>query len=165
MPTDTEFFSYIYTDKINDPEAYKVNRITLETLMSAPKKEEVLERIRFWWMEKCYGVQTAPMGHNFIGFDKPRVEQLLGPLYPKIFHYHCDDSMVIARALQRAQLLPVKSCSLRALADYFKIRFDSAHHASADTYVCGMVYARLLKILNPDLKTRLMRVFKREYLG
>jgi DNA polymerase III epsilon subunit-like protein len=164
-PTDIEFFSYIYAEKFNDPEAYKVNKISLETLAAAPKKEEVIESIRFWWSRHCYGVQVSPMGHNFIGFDKPRLELLLGPLYKKIFHYHCDDSMVVARALQRCGLLPVDSCSLKSLAKFFGISYDDAHHASADTYVCGMVYHRLLKIMNPDIKTRLIRVFNRGYLG
>jgi DNA polymerase III epsilon subunit-like protein len=164
-PTSTEFYSLIHTDKKISAEAFNVNGITKEDLKDAPTKDQVIHSIEYWWKRHVYGLKLSPMGHNFIGFDKPRVELLLGDLYDKMFDYHMDDSMVIARALQRNGLLPVPSCSLKELVRFFKIEHEKAHNASADTYACGMVYSKLLKILNPSFMTRLKRVFNPGYLG
>jgi DNA polymerase III epsilon subunit-like protein len=166
-PTDVEFYSLIHTDQPLNTEATSVNGITKEQLSEAPKKEEVVESLRIWWIKNCFGVPTCPIGHNYLGYDKPRMELLLGDsLYSKIFHYHAMDSMVIARAMQHSGLLPVESCSLKILCEFFGITTDKPYHnASTDTYMCGMVYHHLLRILNPDFKTRLIRVFNPKYLG
>ena len=166
-PTDTEFYSLIRSDQPSNPEAFAVNGITREQLKEAPTKEEMLISLRYWHMKNFNGKKLSPMGHNFMGFDKPRVERLLGEAYDRIFHYHVDDSMIIARALQRNGLLPVESCGLSNLAELFKVELKKGvlHHASADTYVCGMVYSKLLKILKPNILTRAIRVFNSRYLG
>ena len=166
-PTDLEFYSLIRSDQPSNPEAFAVNGITREQLSAAPTKEELLQSLRFWRIKHFYGAKLSPMGHNFIGFDKPRVERLLGNLYDRMFHYHVDDSMILSRALQRIGLLPVDSCGLKNLAAFFRVvpKEGILHNASADTYVCGMVYSKLLKILNPNLMTRIVRVFNPRYLG
>ena len=166
-PTDTEFYSLIHSDQPENKEAYDVNHISREDIQRAPHKEEVLVRLRDWWLKTSYGVVLSPMGHNFLGFDKPRVERLLGEAnYRAMFHYHADDSMIIARSLQRCGLLPVDSCSLKNLAKFFNLKYESAaHNASSDTYMCGLVYSRLLKIQKPDFMTRLIRVIMPRYLG
>ena len=166
-PTDLEFYSLIRSEQESNSEAFKVNGITREQLKEAPTKEEMMISLKYWHTKMFDGKKLSPMGHNFIGFDKPRVERLLGDAYDRIFHYHVDDSMILARALQRNGLLPIESCSLNNLAEFFKIgpKKGVLHHASADTYVCGMVYSRLLRILKPNLKTRILRVFNPCYLG
>lgn len=166
-PTDLEFYSLIRSEQESNPEAFKVNGITREQLKDAPTKEEMLISLKYWHMKNFDSKKLSPMGHNFIGFDKPRVERLLGEAYDRIFHYHVDDSMVLARALQRNGLLPVESCGLVNLAELFKVELKKGvlHHASADTYVCGMVYSKLLKILKPNILTRAIRVFNSRYLG
>jgi len=165
-PTDTEFYSLIYSDQPENKEAYAINHISREDIQKAPTKEDLLVNLKDWWMKTNYGSLLSPMGHNFLGFDKPRVELLLGEAnYRTMFHYHADDSMVIARSLQRCGLLPVDSCSLKTLAKFFKIKYESAHNASSDTYVCGLVYSKLLKIQKPNFRTRLIRVIRPKYLG
>ena len=166
-PTDTEFYSLIWSDQLSNPDAFKVNGITREELQAAPTRDVVIESLKYWHMKNFNGKKLSPMGHNFIGFDKPRVERLLGDAYDKIFHYHVDDSMVLARALQRNGLLPVESCGLVNLAELFRVELKKGvlHHASADTYVCGVVYSKLLKILSPNLMTRILRIFNPCYLG
>jgi len=164
-PTEKEFYSLIRTDQAINPAAHAVNKITREQIDAAPSTEEVIFNLNQWWVKTCYGAQLSPIGHNFLGFDKTRVELLLGSLYNKMFHYHSDDSMVIARALQRCGMLPVTSCSLNNLAAFFKITHTEAHNASGDTYTCGLVYAKLQKILRPSIFTRLIRVLKPYYLG
>jgi len=166
-PTDTEFYSLIRSDQLSNPDAFKVNGITREELQAAPTRDVVIESLKYWHMKNFNGKKLSPMGHNFIGFDKPRVERLLGDAYDRIFHYHVDDSMVLARALQRNGLLPVESCGLVNLAELFRVELKKGvlHHASADTYVCGMVYSKLLKIMRPNLMTRILRIFNPCYLG
>jgi DNA polymerase III epsilon subunit-like protein len=166
-PTDIEFYSLIYTEQDINPDAFHVNGISKGTLLQAPKKHDVLFDLQTWHAKQFFGAKLSPMGHNFIGFDKPRVEKLLGPVYNKIFHYHVDDSMILARALQRTGMLPVESCSLKNLAAFFNVKplEGVLHNASADTYVCGLVYARLLKILKPSALTRFLRNFYPNYLG
>lgn len=165
IPTDEEFYTLIRSDQPINTEAYAVNGITQEQRTTAPTKEEVCLNLQQWWTKTCYGIQLSPIGHNFLGFDKPRVELLLGDLYNKMFHYHSDDSMVIARSLQRCGMLPVSSCSLKNLVAFFRIPYNRAHNASGDTYMCGLIYSKLQRILRPTLKTRLIRVIKPYYIG
>lgn len=164
-PTEREFYSMIYSDASTNADAFAVNGIKREDLLVSPKKERVIEEFLLWWAKECHGKRVSPMGHNFLGFDKPRLERFFGDDWNRVFHYHSDDSMVIARALQRTGLLPVDSCSLKTLASFFGVKFEHAHNASADTYVCGVVYSKLLKILQPNWVTRLIRVFYPRYLG
>ena len=164
-PTVQEFYSLIRNTQPLNPDSFAVNGITREQLSEAPTKDEVLFAINAWHMKNFYGLKLSPIGHNFLGFDKPRAEKLLGRAYNNLFDYHSDDSMVIAQALQRAGLLPVKSCSLKNLAAFFDVPCTGIHTASADTYICGMVYSKLLKIITPSFTTRVIRVFNRNYLG
>ena len=165
-PTDTEFYSLVYSDQPENKEAYAVNHISREDIQRAPHREELIVKLKGWWLKIGYGKVFSPMGHNFLGFDKPRVERLLGEAnYRAMFHYHADDSMVIARSLQRCGLLPVNSCSLDILARFFNLKYENIHNASSDTYICGLVYSRLLKIQKPDFMTRLIRVIRPRYLG
>ena len=133
-PTETEFYSMIYSEAKTNAEAFAVNGIKREDLLVSPKKERVIEDFLLWWAKTFEGAKVSPMGHNFLGFDKPRLERFFGNDWNRVFHYHSDDSMVIARALQRIGLLPVDSCSLKNLANFFGIKSEHAHNASADTY-------------------------------
>ncbi len=164
-PTEDEFFSYINTKQPLNKVATDINKIKQEDIDKAPTAQEVYIKLCSWIAEKECDLPLSPMGHNFLGFDKAKVEKLFGQdKYNRVFHYHAEDSMVLARALQRNRLLPVESCSLKNLALFFRIKHE-AHSASSDTHACGQVYSKLLMILKPNTWTRLIRVFVPGYLG
>lgn len=165
MPTLVEFSSLIYSDQELNPAAIAVNGLTEEQIRSAPRSSQVVKNFWDWYKERCGGKLLSPMGHNFIGYDEPRLRKLFQLDYSKIFHYHYDDSMVIARALRRAGFLKVESCSLDVLAKYFKIESPNSHSASGDTWTAGLIYAKLLRMMNPNLFTRIIRVFYPAYRG
>lgn len=164
-PTLVEFYSLTYSDQKLNPHAIAVNGLSEEQIRNAPKAKKVVENFITWLT--LIGQKNkliSPMGHNFISYDEPRLKKLLGEKYSEFFHYHSDDSMVLARALRRAGLLKVSSCSLDVLSEYFKITNPWPHNASGDTWTTGMVYANLLKILQPNLITRIIRVFNPSYI-
>lgn len=164
-PTKTEFYSLIYSDQILNPQALAVNHLTEEQVRSAPTAEQVVNLFLRWKRTHLNLPLLSPMGHNFIAFDYPRLRKLLGPEYDRIFHYHAHDSLIIAQALRNAGFLKTRSCSLDSLARYFNIFCEHPHTASGDTWTTGLVYRRLLKILNPNLITRIIRIFFPYYAG
>jgi DNA polymerase III epsilon subunit-like protein len=147
-PTNTEFYSLIHTKQKLNPKATAV---------------KVIEKF-FIWHYQLGNSLLLPIGHNFIAFDLPRLKRLFGPIYNDIFHYPVD-SLLLAQYLKTAGFLKVKSCSLDALVNYFKIKNPHPYNVSGDTWATGMVYSRLVKIMNPDLKTRIIRVFYPKYSG
>jgi len=163
-PTDVEFYSLIHTDQELDPAALFLNNLTEEEIRKAPPASQVVDNFKLWYQKYCKTL-LSPIGHNFISFDEPRLEDLFTGEYGNYFHYHSDDTMIIARALRRAGFLKVDSCSLDTLSDYLKIENPNPHHASGDTWTTGMIYSILLKILSPNLLTRFVRVFNPNYLG
>ena len=77
-PTHDEFFSYVKADRAMSEGAYQVNRITPEILADAPDKFQLCYKLKHWHSLVLGGTLTCPMGHNYAGFDKARVERLLG---------------------------------------------------------------------------------------
>jgi len=157
-PTDCEFYSMIHSDQKLDPEAIAVNRLKEEDIRSAPRVREVVKRFLNWREENSLLEKVCPMGHNFISFDKPRLEKMFGDLYNDLFDYHVQDTNVMAQMLKKAGLLHVASCSLDALARHFRVKNPQAHHASGDTWTTAQVFVRLVRILQPNFLTRVIRV-------
>jgi len=163
-PTNIEFYSLINTNQELNPAALALNNLTEEEIFLAPTAPEVANSFKLWYQKYCKTL-LSPIGHNFISFDEPRLENLFEGEYGNYFHYHSHDTMIIARALRCAGFLKVASCSLDSLSEYFKIENPNSHNASGDTWTTGMVYYYSQKILNPNLFTRFVRVFNPNYLG
>lgn len=165
-PTDIEFSSLIKPSKKLCKYSKDVCGFSDEELVNADPPEVVKSNLCFWIYENFVSDRVIPIGHNYSGFDKPRLELFLGNLmYDRIFHYHSEDTMIIARNLKKAGFIKSKSCSLKHLTKYFGIKNNSFHRASKDTMYTGLLYYNLMKILKPSLTTRIIRVFNPTYAG
>lgn len=172
-PTDIEFLSLIRSTK-KLCSFSKSSGFYEEILNKEDYPLKVFKRLRNWTFDNFHG-KVIPIGHNYLGFDKYRLQVSMGDFYDKIFHYHSEDTMQIARNLRNAGFIKSDSCSLKALINYFK--FDdprledlrlkglSFHRASADTLYTGLIYNKLMKIYKPNLFTRITRVFIPTYSG
>lgn len=168
-PTSTMFYRHIRPTKKPNKEALLINRLDYSALKKAPKKQQVVKEFHEWLFTLSEGKQSTPVGHNYAGFDGPRIQKFLPfDMYKKLFHYHAIDTMVLAKALVQAGILDVRSVSLKGLIEYFclKVPGDKNRHAAdVDTYMTGLVLNRLLKVTYPDVITRIIRVFNPKYLG
>lgn len=168
-PTDIMFYRNIRPTKKPNKEALLINGLDEKTLKKAPKKQTVVQEFYEWLFQISEGKQSIPVGHNYGIFDGPRVQKLLAEeKYKKLFHYHPIDTMLIAKALVHAGILDARSVSLKGLIDYFCLKVPGnkkRHAADVDTYMTGLVLNKLLKVINPSLLTRIIRVFNPKYLG
>jgi DNA polymerase III epsilon subunit-like protein len=144
------FVSYIkpMRPQSADPKAFEVNHLTLEGLATQPTPSQVRGALKDW-KDNCYGdVKFIPLGHNYAGFDKGFIQLFLGTeLYNNMLSYHCEDTMILARAMKRAGVLSVENCSLDGLTAFFGIERRVCHDAFEDAMATAKLYKELLKIL------------------
>lgn len=88
-------------------------------------------------------IQLIPLGHN-VAFDVRSLQHTLKQVQWKFVSYRVMDTQVAARFLQICGKLPLENkCSLRALAEYFKIEDKEAHTARGDVLVTIEVMKKL----------------------
>lgn len=146
-PTKIKFSSYIKPTRPNmaQPEAMAVNGLNIDELVATAPTPMQVRGLLLQWKEELFGDDLfVPLGHNYARFDSGFLELFLGDFYDKIFHYHCDDSLILARALRKAGKLQCK-CNLKSLCEYLGIEYVGAHRAVEDAILCAKVYQQLLR--------------------
>lgn len=152
QPTSQRFHRYIYPERIDniDPYALSLNKIDISEIPKYCTQEEIKKELLRWISEQGTGkVKLKPIGHNYITFDILFLKEWLGEeTYDNYFHYRATDTCQIARLLKEAYILPVQSCSLKALCEYYDIP-EPPHGALEDTLITLDIYACLLDELHP----------------
>lgn len=130
-----------------DPEALKVNNLTLEELNDAPTAAQV-RNMFLEWKDGIFGEEKLkPLGHNYAGFDQIFLEKWLGDYYYKIFNHHSRDSVQIADIVRDLNKLDCPSLSLNALVKHFSINTGKLHRAEIDALCSLEIYRRCMFLL------------------
>ena len=143
-----------------DPEALKVNKLTMEEIMEKGFDKDTAMTLLEDWISKLGLPVTGtgrpkrmiPLGQNFAGFDKHFLIGWLGYLqYNEWFDYHMPDTMNVAaflndRAALRAEKVPFAKINLTYLASTLKVPHDRAHDALQDALTAARVYKAMLKM-------------------
>ena len=139
-------------------EALKVNKLSLEHIMSRGFDVETARDLLEEWIKKLglpvtkYGrpKKIIPLGQNYMGFDKGFIQRWLGvEQYNDWFDYHSVDTMVTAnylndRAAFHAEKPPFSKINLNYLASTLDIPHERAHDALQDALTCSKVYKKML---------------------
>lgn len=155
------FNIYIKPDDFEmiDPQALKVNKITMDTLINHGFDRETAIGLLEDWISKL-GLPTSqggkpkkivPLGQNY-AFDRGFIQRWLGvDQYNDWFDYHYKDTMITAnylndRAAFQVEDVPFKKVNLRYLASSLGIPHENAHDAFSDCLTCAMVYKKMLQM-------------------
>jgi DNA polymerase III epsilon subunit-like protein len=165
-PTDIVFESLIRPKGDIGDYSKEVCGFSKEELEKADLPKQVAYNF-FEWKKEYFEDHIIPIGHNFSNFDRPRLQLFLGSkMYDAIFHYHIFDTMIISKTLIKAGFLKANSSSLKSVIKTLGIpTIKGFHRASNDTWYTGVLYNKLLRILMPNLLTRIIRVIKPTYSG
>lgn len=115
-----------------------INHITNEMLLTAPREKFVYPEFLKFLGDALEG-KTMLCAHN-ARFDMDFLSETLMRL-----GYDATISCVDTLALSR-KMLKLRSNKLNAVAQYFGIENEQAHHAVADAEVCGKILQELLKL-------------------
>lgn len=174
LPLDTRFkmltdivpFSiYLkpYRPQCADPEALKVNNLSIPKLMRVGLEyDESLNLFEMWFAELKLRPhadgevrQIMPLGHNY-SFDKAFIQAWMGrEMYDKYFHWHIRDTLAAATFLKdRFGLFgyrdPLPKISLSYLCTHLKIKRQRAHDSLQDCVATAEVYRKITKMFIPN---------------
>lgn len=96
--------------------------------------------------------KIIPLGHNYISFDKPFLESIMGkPMYDNYFSHHPRDTMVIANfmndhAIMNGKEAPWTSRSLGMMCHKEGIDTPNSHNSLWDCIATGKLYKRLTEM-------------------
>ena len=130
--------------ELAEPKALAINNLSLEELKKAPTPQQVRNTFFSWHEEVTGNSLLTPLGHNYL-FDNKFLVIFFGDYYNSIFHYHYDDTMILARALKKKGYLKIKSCSLTSLCKFFNIK-TKAHTAEGDALAVIQLHNQLLQL-------------------
>ena len=108
----------------------RIHGIDNETVASKPDIKTVLPRFLDFIKDRIL------VGHNIADFDNRVLERDLKPLNRGLSNPYYDTFATARR------LYPRESCSLEALANKFKIRYDTMHRAIEDVHGLPTKYLR-----------------------
>jgi DNA polymerase III epsilon subunit-like protein len=156
-PTTQRFHKYVKPDpsKEIDQEALNINHIDLDSIPEENTQEKIAKKLIHWISEQGTGkIKLKPLGHNYIVFDILFLKEWLGAnIYDENFHYRTTDTCQIARVLKDANILPIGSCSLKSISEYYGIP-KPPHNALEDALTTLDIYAYLLNELHPTAEFR-----------
>jgi DNA polymerase III epsilon subunit-like protein len=138
------------------PEAMAAHGIPMDTLLTAPSKEDVLEALEEWYVGLRLPMtrRLATLCQN-AAFDVPFMKSFMGTKqYDRMFTRHVRDSMCLALGINDAaaiagEPLPFGYVGLKPLCQHFGIDIGQHHDALADCVATRKVYQELLRMMSP----------------
>ena len=118
-------------------QALKICGVTKKELLEIPTNlYQVLHSFYEWKLEMYPEYRFVPVGHNYASFDKQfLIAKMNWFNYDQNFSYHCLDTQILAKWLNKIGYPIGNSFSLSALKERFKINTPS-HTAEGDAVAC-----------------------------
>jgi DNA polymerase III epsilon subunit-like protein len=162
-PIDPVFDCYIKPERPEDadPAALRVNGSGYKkALLHGLTKEAALRYFEEWVKRlnlpyEKNGVvrkRMIPLGHNYIAFDKPFLESIMGkPMYENYFSHHPRDTMAVANfmndhAVMNGKEYPWSKVGLESMCNKEGIETPNSHNSLWDCLATAKLYKRLTEM-------------------
>ena len=145
-----------------DPQAMKVNGLSMQKLMSSGIDTIAAMNMFERWYNKLvplnkggmHQAKIIPLGHNYCQFDKGMIEAWLaigGYEYNDFFHWHPRDTQVTGAYINdrhetRGLEPPFRELNLNYLCNKFGIDNENAHDALSDCAVTAKIYKHMCRM-------------------